>query len=205
MSSASTPQWITSLCSDVQNGLFTDGLDEEHFNDVLKWLLEREFTVGLLITQSMLGFFDSEEKARHCTFLALDDHLFVLSNDSSFAKLGLPDDTEMPAVKLRYRRLIQLYHPDKGRDEAAGLTSRAEKINLAYDRIKSGQGSSQPVAPIYQPQAPSRPAVVRTSAGNWVLPRRPSMYGSRNTPTWAWRNCTSCASRENRRQAHIHR
>ena len=80
MNSSSTPEWISRLCEDVQDARFSANLSEDDFNDVLKWLLEREFTIGQLISQSMLGSFDNEDKARQNTFLALDDYLFVFSN-----------------------------------------------------------------------------------------------------------------------------
>lgn len=169
MNSSSTPQWISRLCEDVQDGHFSTNLGEEDFNDVLKWLLKREFTTGKLLSQSMLRFFDNEDKARQNTFLALDDYLFVFSNDSYFAKLGLPDTAEQKGVKVRYRRLIQLYHPDKGLAEAAGLSHRAENINQAHDRIKSGQGTVERMAPpTYRHQPPRVPVVVRPSPNKKV-------------------------------------
>jgi DnaJ-domain-containing protein 1 len=175
MNSSATAQWISRLCEDVQDGRFSANLSEEEFNDVLKWLLEREFTTGQSISQSMLRFFDSEDKARQNTFLALDDYLFVFSNDSSYAKLGLSARDELSAVKIRYRRLIQLYHPDKGLAEAAGLSDRAEKINLAYNRIKSGQSVGEITGPpTYHHQAPRPPVAPRPSQNNKVYRSKPS-------------------------------
>ena len=168
MNSTPTPKWITRLCDDVQAGQFSTNLDEERFNDVLKWLLGREFLVGSLISDCMRRVYVDEDKSRQNTFLALDDALFVFSGDSPFAKLGLPERTELPAAKVRYRRLIQLYHPDKGLAEAAGLSHRAEKINHAYDQIKSGKYLSQPIAPTHYRDTPLPANVVRPTAAKTV-------------------------------------
>jgi len=146
MNNSSKPNWISRLCLDVQNGSFSGNLTEEHFNDVLKWLLGREFVVGNFISECMLKTHENEEKARQNTFLALDDYLFVFSGDSPFARLGLRSNADLAMVKIRYRRLIQLYHPDKGLAEANGLSHRAEKINRAYDRIKAGDFTPAPAA-----------------------------------------------------------
>jgi hypothetical protein len=175
MNSSATAQWISRLCEDVQDGHFSTNLSEARFNFVLKWLLERHFTTGRSISKSMLRFFENEASARQNTFLALDDHLFVLSNDSSFAKLGLSEGTELAAVKVRYRRLIQLYHPDKGLAEAAGLSYRAEKINLAYNRIKTGQSVGEIAGPpTYHHQAPRPPVAPRPIQNNKVYRSKPS-------------------------------
>lgn len=151
MNDTSTPNWISRLCEDVQNGQFSTNLTEERFNDVLKWLLGREFIIGEQISRAMDKAYNHEDKARKNTFLALDDYLFVYTDDSPYAQLGLRSNANLATVKTRYRRLIQLYHPDRELAAANGLSNRAEKINRAYDRIKAGDyRAPQPASTAYR-------------------------------------------------------
>lgn len=53
--------------------------------------------------------------------------------DGLFAKSGSPEK-----AKRRYRKLMQVFHPDIGQNQQAWLTSRSEKLNRAYQGYKSG-------------------------------------------------------------------
>lgn len=46
MTAISIPTWVNTFCIDIQQGHFSGGLKAQMFNDVLKWLLQREFIVG---------------------------------------------------------------------------------------------------------------------------------------------------------------
>ncbi|MEE9448169.1 MAG: J domain-containing protein [Arenicellales bacterium] len=144
-----SPKWILALSTDVQQGHFSNGLTEARFNDVLKWLLERDFIIGQQLSAVFNNVYETETKARENVFLALDDYLFVFSNESPYAVLGLRENVSQDVAKIRYRRLIQLYHPDRSLAQALGLAHRAEKLNLAFDRIKSGNISGSSVSQAY--------------------------------------------------------
>jgi hypothetical protein len=54
--------------------------------------------------------------------------------EREFAILGLPHTTKnMEVVKVAYRKLVQIHHPDKGGDEAKFI-----QIREAYEKIKKG-------------------------------------------------------------------
>ena len=163
--------WIEAFSASIRRGEFPANLSIEQFNDVLKWLIGREFEVGVRLTQEFSSFFSAPSVARDNTLYALDDMLFGGASDSPFAHLGLPRNTAIGIVKSRYKRLMQLYHPDRGLATELGLTSRAETLNSAFSSIKEvknglstasstldathGRYTSEPV---YRPSPATRPS-----------------------------------------------
>ena len=62
----------------------------------------------------------------------LDRMLFSDASAPPQRVLGLANPFDMAAAKLRYRRLIQAYHPDRHPARAREFTERLEQINVAY-------------------------------------------------------------------------
>lgn len=129
--------WIKGFHASIRRGKFPDDLSIEQFNDVLKWLLGQEFGLGSLLTDEFRGFFKSTQAAREHTLHALDDMLFVGTSDVTFATLGLPRNVDISVAKSRYKRLMQVYHPDRNLASELGLSNRAEQLSLAYANIKN--------------------------------------------------------------------
>ncbi len=161
--------WIQAFSASIRRGEFPANLSVEQFNEVLKWLIGREFEVGVRLTQEFSSFFSAPSVARDNTLYALDDMLFGGVADSPFAHMGLPRNTDIGIVKSRYKRLMQVYHPDRGLATELGLASRAEALNSAFSNIKEVQsnlstGSSKlnatrdryPSEPVHRPSPATR-------------------------------------------------
>ncbi|MCF7984800.1 MAG: J domain-containing protein, partial [Thiohalocapsa sp.] len=71
-------------------------------------------------------------------YALLDGFLFVSLSQAPATTLGLDPETNIQAAKLRYRRLIQAYHPDRHPDLASVLNDRLERINVAYAALQQG-------------------------------------------------------------------
>ena len=71
-------------------------------------------------------------------------------------------------AKTRYRQLIGLFHPDRGAQDPAWLTYRAERINTAYSRfIEALDAKSENT----NPPKPEPTSAVRLSAIAVVKPK----------------------------------
>jgi hypothetical protein len=51
---------------------------------------------------------------------------------SHYQTLGLHQDASAHAIKTAYRKLVKIYHPDRGADLPAGAEDKMRKINEAY-------------------------------------------------------------------------
>jgi len=77
----------------------------------------------------------------------------------AYRKLDVPPKASPVAVRIRYRELAQLHHPDKrpnGSAEQVTAAERMREINAAYDLIEDAplQHRERPVEPTHEPPAP---------------------------------------------------
>jgi len=63
--------------------------------------------------------------------VALDE----LEDDDYYGILDLKDDASMEEIRLAFRRLSRLHHPDKNLDDQEGATKRFAKVNQAYETL----------------------------------------------------------------------
>jgi preprotein translocase subunit Sec63 len=68
------------------------------------------------------------------------DQAYISYHRNPWGIFGL---TEQPSaspehIRTRYRRLIRIFHPDRGYGDSDWLASRAEKINQAYRQLLDG-------------------------------------------------------------------
>ena len=75
----------------------------------------------------------SWDKPRKAAFEVFLDQLLI-ANPNNYNDLFMHGLSKAQA-KTRYRQLIGLFHPDRGAQDPAWLTYRAERINTAYSRF----------------------------------------------------------------------
>ncbi|MFT5606643.1 MAG: hypothetical protein ACI9PZ_000439 [Parvicella sp.] len=124
-------QWGNSLHRSLKLG-YADSTLLQHIDDLLLWfpisLSEQADKLGL----SLVAEFG--EAAYKVSFENLLDRLLL---DSSNRRYGPFETTLKPSeAKWRYRKLMGIFHPDKGANEPEWLNFRAEKINTYYSDYK---------------------------------------------------------------------
>ncbi len=95
-----------------------------------------------------------------------------------YAILGIDSSADDATIRLAYRKLMRLYHPDVNRaDEAA---EQAQSINEAYACLKD---PDERAAYDRQRAAPRQRAKPNFTAGQWSPPRGPGWQPPRPTAT----------------------
>jgi len=104
--------WILSFVARICSGQFPYGLTGPQFDSVLRWLNLSQNEASRLIQQQFEFARVTPDEARKMALKALDAHLFAAGN-SALQQLGFIEAPSNAEVKKRYRRLQQLFHPDK--------------------------------------------------------------------------------------------
>ncbi|MEA3292340.1 MAG: J domain-containing protein, partial [Pseudomonadota bacterium] len=139
---------------------------------LLAWLAGREGPASDLITAEFSARSLGETESKRLALSALDDYLFGEGLSDPLSVLGLDDGSDQGAIKNRYRRLMQVYHPDRAVVHGDWLTSRAETINQAYSRLNRQvhrNGRSRPYENGVRPAARAKPSY-RAKTGKGVYP-----------------------------------
>ena len=58
-------------------------------------------------------------------------------SNNAYIVLGLSSNSSETDIKIQYRKLIRMYHPDLTKDKQEEYTEIAKKINWAYNKLKS--------------------------------------------------------------------
>ena len=90
-----------------------------HLDDVLAWLAQGPAAEGA-IGRELEGRSLDPRHVRSLALGRLDEFLFV-DGRGPLRALGLPSDASRDRVKLRYRLLMRVYHPDRMGDSAEML------------------------------------------------------------------------------------
>jgi hypothetical protein len=105
---------------------FAEPALERYIDDLLVWFSSIEGTEADDLGEKLLARYGADEL--RLRFEDCIDRLLI-SNSSK----GMFDTCETKdRAKWRYRKLIRVFHPDKGANSEAWLNFRAEKINGAY-------------------------------------------------------------------------
>jgi hypothetical protein len=129
-------QWGNSLHRSLKLG-YADSTLLQHIDDLLQW-----FPISLSDQADKLGLSlvaEFGEAAYKVNFENLLDRLLL---DSSNSRCGPFETTLKPSeAKWRYRKLMGIFHPDKGANEPDWLNFRAEKVNTYYSDYKKNSKS----------------------------------------------------------------
>ena len=110
---------------------------DRNFDLILTWLAnpDSEKAVDFRLEYARRNI--SLEILRGYVLYILKQKLFSEQNPLPYTVLGLPKNVSSQQLKSRYRKLIRIYHPDRGLDNPEVLHKYAEKINQAYNKISA--------------------------------------------------------------------
>ncbi|MBK1694751.1 hypothetical protein CKO09_08370 [Chromatium weissei] len=139
------PFWTHRLARALAHEQLTR-LPPAHLDTILLWLSHPENSQTADLTKAFSRFGLSRDCAARRIHTLLDRQLFS-GSPAAPTTLGLAPNTAPEIVKQRYRRLMQVYHPDRHVTKPLWATQRTERINLAFDAHRRGiHGWTQPTA-----------------------------------------------------------
>lgn len=145
-------------------------LPGERLDDLLAWLLDRDQPGTRLLSEQFEGQGVRREQAVQLS-LALLDELLSRRERNPLECLGFTEQPDQDTLRRRYRRLQQVFHPDRQFGGEAWATQRSEAINSAYRMIKSGRLSA-PEPVVATPPAEPTAATDMGGGNNYGYPRR---------------------------------
>lgn len=141
------PHWTQQVAKCLLTGRPSQVI-EAHLDALLLWLSNPESPRAAELDRAIGRQHLSRRQAVHRAYAMLDGLLFSEDGQPTSATLGLPPETDAQRAKQRYRRLVQVYHPDHHPDRAAWATQRTDQLNRAFDAYRKGTSSRRPrVAP----------------------------------------------------------
>jgi len=96
---------------------------------------------------SLLDWVVAHQNDSHNAGAKGDDRVFSYLNRTLFSRnshpyrvLGLRPSSDADAIRARYKRLLQVFHPDRHADDPDWFTGCTEEINRAYAYLKTHHG-----------------------------------------------------------------
>ncbi len=59
------------------------------------------------------------------------EYIIIMKDDNFYIILNLPNYSSYETIKLKYKELVKIHHPDKG-----GLSENLDRIVSAYEYLK---------------------------------------------------------------------
>lgn len=174
--------WTHQIAKALASGRPTLAL-ELHLDALLVWLSNPDNPRAAELARAIERQRLARDQASASAYRLLDQQLFTGDVPPSPAALGFAPGTEAKCAKQRYRRLMQVYHPDRHPDCTAWATRRTEQINRAFAAFQRGE-----------------PGMARTGArkgqghrdaekpSTWRLPPAwlPTALRDPIAPVWVW-------------------
>lgn len=137
---------------------------ETHLDALLLWLSNPENPRAAELDRAIARARLSRSRGAERAYRILDALLFSASDRPSTATLGLAADVDPVLAKQRYRRLVQVYHPDRHPERTAWATHRADQLNRAFDAYRKGADGQKTNSDL-NPDRPARPAASNSEKG----------------------------------------
>ncbi|NEX20025.1 DnaJ domain-containing protein [Thiorhodococcus mannitoliphagus] len=136
--------WTKQVAKSLSTGRHSPLL-EVHLDTLLLWLSNPEHARVAELDRAIGRLHMSRQEACRRAFRLLDALLFDAAEGTSPLTPGLPADADQARVKQRYRRLVQVYHPDHHPDRTAWATERTDRLNRAFEahRKRAGKGTAR--------------------------------------------------------------
>lgn len=180
-----TSHWTHQLARALAAGRLTPTL-ESHLDALLLWLSNPDNPHATEVGSALRRAGLSQRQAATRAYALLDRWLFADPDQPSPRTLGLPADADPTLAKQRYRRLIQVYHPDRHPTQVAWATHRTERINLAFDAHRRGANgwtnrsvAAAPTAGAHSPRDSVAPAWIAPTLWSWLIQSLEMAKGAR--------------------------
>lgn len=122
------PNWAPKFLECLNAGR-ADPVLWENFDAVLSWLGSESFE-HILAEAGYAEQNSDQQPGCQRQVVELIDQL-VIANPESYAQL-FPVELEQAKAKQRFRKLMGVFHPDRGNKREAWLNYRSERVNKAY-------------------------------------------------------------------------
>ncbi|MFD2111848.1 DnaJ domain-containing protein [Thiorhodococcus fuscus] len=167
-----TAHWTRQIAKSLESGRPSRAI-ETHLDALLLWLANPDNPRAGDLDRAIGATRLDRGRAATRAYQLLDQALFPTDRHPSAATLGLPQDADQDLAKQRYRRLIQVYHPDRHPDKTAWATLHTEQLNRAFDAFRraeaSNKGATTSSTPSREtPPGPSTPGERITHAIAWI-------------------------------------
>ena len=136
-----TPHWTQQLARALHDGR-TTALPASRLDALLLWLSNPENPHAADLDTAIRHVGLSRLQASERAYDLLDQLLFEHAGPPSLRTLGLTTEADPRLTKQRYRRLIQVYHPDRHSDHNDWASRRTERINLAFRACQGQTGTA---------------------------------------------------------------
>ncbi|EGV32392.1 heat shock protein DnaJ domain protein [Thiorhodococcus drewsii AZ1] len=166
-----TAHWTRQIAKSLESGRPSRAI-ETHLDALLLWLANPDNSRASDLDKAIEASRLDRGRAATRAYQLLDQALFPTDQQPSAATLGLPQDADQNLAKQRYRRLIQVYHPDRHPDKTAWATQHTEQINRAFDAFRRAEASDK--------------GATTSSTQSEETPPGPSTPGDRITHALAW-------------------
>lgn len=129
--------WTQQVAKSLSTGRGSPAV-EAHLDALLLWLSNPEHPRAADLDRAIGRRHLSRRAAARRAFQILDGLLFDGPEGAADLALGLPDDADPANIKRRYRRLVQVYHPDRHPERTNWATRRTDLLNRAFDAHRKG-------------------------------------------------------------------
>jgi len=175
--------WTHQIAKALAVGRPTPAL-ELHLDVLLVWLSNPDNPRAAELERAIIRQGLARAEAGASAYRLLDQQLFAGDAPPSPAVLGFASGIQAAQAKQRYRRLMQVYHPDRHPDRAVWATRRTEQINRAFAAFERGEsGTARPARRKQQrTRRDSAGATSRRLPPAWL----PSAFRDLIAPAWVW-------------------
>ncbi|MTW22190.1 DnaJ domain-containing protein [Allochromatium palmeri] len=176
--------WTHQIAKSLASGRPSLAL-ELHLDALLVWLSNPDNPRAAELEQAIGRQRLARTEASATAYRLLDQWLFASDDPPAPETLGLDPSTSATLAKQRYRRLVQVYHPDRHPERTDWATHRTEQINRAFAAFQRGERGTTRVG---AHKTSRHSASGSTARRAWRLPPvwLPEALRDVVAPAWVW-------------------
>ena len=134
-------------------------------DDLIAWTVDRDTPATRLISMAFTERTVARDDGVQLSLAVLDKLFFTLAG-TPWETLGLAPNANEKHTRVRYRRLLSIFHPDRQLGSAEWCHERTDRLNQAFRQIQEGQGDAALVG-----LAPGGPVAGKTRKRSGSKPR----------------------------------
>ena len=108
-------------------------------DDLIAWTVDRDTPATRLISKAFTKRTVARDDGVQLSLAVLDKLFFTLAG-TPWEALGLAPGANEKHTRVRYRRLLSIFHPDRQLGSAEWCHERTDRLNQAFRQIQEGQG-----------------------------------------------------------------